>query len=308
MMGQEAAMQARKTLFPILTLVLAVCSVSPGCAQDIFSDVDWASTKQEMKDFGMQYENAWDMYRDFEAASRDRTLAPDEVPDWSGLWMHSGGGVYRLDRDGELPRLKGRYAEMMQEVADRAASGVRWDPHGGCGMPRGYPGMLKNQRPHEFAVTPHQTWQMAQARNEVRRIYTDGRQHTPEDWAYSTEHGDTIGFWNGDKLVTHTRFTDGGWVGRRDPYLSDQLEATEIWQKVDAETIKAHVWLYDAEALVEPWYTTQIYSKMRQEEGSPLRLEYWWNCDDPNNVVVPTPEGGTTHLDFDFTDVDDVPE
>ena len=58
MMGQEAAMQARKTLFPILTLVLAVFSVSPGRAQDIFSDVDWASTKQEMKDFGMQYENA----------------------------------------------------------------------------------------------------------------------------------------------------------------------------------------------------------------------------------------------------------
>ena len=50
-----------------------------------------------------------------------------------------------------------------------------------------------------------------------------------------------------------------------------------------------------------------IYSKMRQEEGSPLRLEYWWNCDDPNNIVIETPEGGTTYLDFDFTDVDDVP-
>ena len=45
-----------------------------------------------------------------------------------------------------------------------------------------------------------------------------------------------------------------------------------------------------------------------RRKGRLCGLKYWWNCDDPNNIVIETPEGGTTYLDFDFTDVDDVPE
>jgi hypothetical protein len=274
------------------------------------SGAGWPEEKQEMVELGMSYDSAWALYQAFEQEADDKTLEPNEVPDWSGLWEREGSPTrYDNDRVGNniTANLKGEYLQMMQEQVDNANEGKVWDPHSGCGQARGYPGMLKNGRPHEFAVTPHQTWHLGQARNEVRRIYTDGRGHVPDDWAYDTEHGDSIGFWDGDKLVTHTMYTNGGWIGRVMPYFSNQLEGTEVWQKVDEDTIHADVWIYDPEALEEPWYTRQIYHRMHEEPGQPLRLEYWWNCHSPNNIVVPTGDGGTTFLDFDFTDMDDVP-
>ena len=82
-------------------------------------------------------------------------------------------------------------------------------------------------------------------------------------------------------------YTNGGWIGRVMPYFSTQLEGVDVWRRIDHETIHADVWIYDSEALAEPWYVRQVYRLMEQEEGSPLRLEYWWNCHSPNNIVVP---------------------
>jgi len=294
-----------------LRLIAGIAMAAPAgaaLAQTASEAPDWPEQRQAMIELGMRYDTAWELYQSFEREAEDKTLELHEVPDWSGLWDRQGPpGRYDTDRVGNqiTAKLKGEYLEMMQEQIANAEEGRIWDPHSGCGQARGYPGMLKNGRPHEFAVTPHQTWHLGQARNEVRRIYTDGRGHVPEDWAYETEHGDSIGFWDGDTLYTHTMYTNGGWLGRVQPYFSTRLEGTEVWRKVDEETIQADVWVYDPEALEEPWYTRQIYKRMHQEEGSPLRLEYWWNCHSPNNIVVPTEDGGTTFLDFDFTDMDD---
>ena len=295
---------------PQFMAVPVLLLLSPAIGMSQTSDSDWAAEKQRMIELGQAHESAWSLYQAMESQADDKTLAPEEVPDWSGLWAREGGPTrYDADRvgSGTTAKLKGEYLEMLEEQVRNAEEGRIWDPHSGCGMARGYPGMLKNGRPHEFAVTPHQTWHLGQARNEVRRIYTDGRGHVPDDWAYETEHGDTIGFWEGDRLITHTMYTNGGWIGRVMPYFSTQLEGTEVWRKIDAETIQADVWIYDSKALEEPWYTRQIYRKMHQEEGSPLRLEYWWNCHSPNNIVIPTGDGGTTFLDFDFTDIDNPP-
>ena len=299
----------------VLCLSLTFCSValvwSDAGAQAHVESSDWAAEKQAMIELGKRHATAWDLYLTFKADAGDRAMAPpEEVPDWSGIWGRQGRPTsYDTDREGNAMtvKLKGEYLQMMQEQIDNAEQGRIWDPHSGCGMPRGYPGMLKNGRPHEFAVTPKQTWHLGQARNEVRRIYTDGRGHTPADWAYETPHGDSIGFWDGDTLVAHTMYTNGGWIGRVMPYFSTQLEGVDVWRKLDDETIQADVWVYDPEALEEPWYTRQIYKQMEQEEGSPLRLEYWWNCHSQNNLVVPTGDGGTTFLDLDFTDLDDQP-
>jgi len=299
----------------VVFMSLAFCSAalmwSDAGAQAHVESSDWAAEKQANIELGKRYAAAWELYTAFKADAGDRAMAPpQEVPDWSGIWERQGRPMsYDTDRVGNriTAKLKGEYLQMMQEQIDNAEQGLIWDPHSGCGMPRGYPGLLKNGRPHEFAVTPKQTWHLGQARNEVRRIYTDGRGHTPADWAYETPHGDSIGFWDGDTLVAHTMYTNGGWIGRVMPYFSTQLDGVDVWRMIDHETIQADVWVYDPEALEEPWYTRQIYKLIEQEEGSPLRLEYWWNCHSQNNLVVPTGDGGTTFLDFDFTDLDDQP-
>ena len=45
--------------------------------------------------------------------------------------------------------------------------------------------------------------------NDIRRIYTDGRDHVPAEDRYPISNGDSIGFWDGPKLVIHTNQLQG---------------------------------------------------------------------------------------------------
>ena len=97
----------------------------------------------------------------------------------------------------------------------------------------------------EFIVRPEQTWLTSETVNNVRRIYTDGRDHPPVDERYPLYYGDSIGFWDGQKLVIHTNQLMERSMGRSQPTQSDQMETVEIWQKINPTTIKADVWIYD---------------------------------------------------------------
>jgi hypothetical protein len=44
----------------------------------------------------------------------------------------------------------------------------------------GYPRWLTEPFLREFVVTPDQTWLINEMVNDIRRIYTDGCDHTPE--------------------------------------------------------------------------------------------------------------------------------
>ncbi|MGE4658942.1 MAG: hypothetical protein AAEI08_08445 [Gammaproteobacteria bacterium] len=63
------------------------------------------------------------------------------------------------------------------------------------------------------------------------------------------------------------------------------------------------MWIYDPPALIEPWYTRQLYIKLTDPENR-LRLRYWWCGENPNNVIVRTEEGGSQFGDFTFTEED----
>jgi hypothetical protein len=135
--------------------------------------------------------------------------------------------------------------------------------------------------------------------NDVRRVYTDGRAHVPEDDRYPLYNGDSIGFWDGDKLVIHTNQLRAGIYQRRNPDYSDQVETVEIWQKVNPTLIEVDVWVYDPPALVEPWYTKQAYAKL-DDQGKSLRIRFWHCGENQNNAVVETEGGGTQFRDFTF--------
>ena len=90
----------------------------------------------------------------------------------------------------------------MTAVVDRK-NGIEYDPLSQC-IPPGYPRWLDMPFLREFIVTPEMTTMIAEAFNSIRFIYTDGRGHIPEEDRYPTENGDSIGFWDGQKLITHT--------------------------------------------------------------------------------------------------------
>ena len=179
-----------------------------------------------------------------------------------------------------------------------ANKGIEWDPISTCAPP-GHPRWLTEPFLKDFVVTPDQTYLINEMVNDIRRVYTDGRGHPAEDDRYPLYNGDSIGFWDGDKLVIHTNQLRAGIYQRRNPDYSDQVETVEIWQKVNPQLIEVDVWVYDPPALVEPWYTKQAYAKL-DDQGKSLRIRFWHCGENQNNAVVETEGGGTQFSDFTF--------
>ena len=86
--------------------------------------------------------------------------------------------------------------------------GIEWDPISTCAPP-GHPRWLTEPFLREFVATPDQTWLINEMVNDIRRVYTDGRDHVPEEDRYPLYNGDSIGFWDGDRLVIHTNQLQG---------------------------------------------------------------------------------------------------
>ena len=192
-------------------------------------------------------------------------------------------------------------AKMLKRIED-VKQGIEWDPISTCAPP-GHPRWLTEPFLREFIVTPDQTWLINEMVNDIRRIYTDGRDHAPEADRYPLYNGDSIGFWDGDRLVIHTNQLQAGIYQRSHPDYTDQVETVEIWRKVDDKTLGADVWVYDPPALAEPWYTKQSYVKLNDPDKS-LRIRYWNCAENQNNTVFQTKEGATDFQGFTFTGKD----
>jgi hypothetical protein len=264
-------------------------------------------TRQRMIDLGRQYTTAADLYQALkQQANGGRRLTRANAPDWSGVYTRARGGI-TFDPDqpaGGLPtaKLTPAFQARLLERIKLADQGVEWDPISTCSPP-GHPRWLAEPFLKEFIVTPDQTWLINEMVNDIRRIYTDGREHVPEADRYPLYNGDSIGFWDGQKLVIHTNQLREGIYQRRNPDYTDRVETVEIWERVSDKLIEVDVWIYDPPALVEPWYTKQSYARLDDPDKS-LRIRYWHCGENQNNAVVQT-EGGTTQFpDFTFTEQD----
>jgi hypothetical protein len=262
--------------------------------------------KQAMIDLGIEHKTAWGLYQHLLAeADGGDTLSWETVPDWSGVWTRDAN-IFFWDPDqgsmDALPtaKLTPEYERLLLEKLDRINRGIEYDPLS-AGNPAGMPRWLAEPFLKDFAVTPKQTWLINEMMNEVRRIYTDGRGHLPPEDTYPLWLGDSIGFWDGDKLIIHTNSMREGQYQRIQPAYTDQVETVEIWQKTEDDTMVVHVWAYDPPALVEPWYVRHVYKKLTNDDGY-LRIQYWHFNENQNNTVIQTEEGASQFSDFTFTD------
>jgi hypothetical protein len=296
----------------VLRLTFAIIVTGLLGLSTVGAEDETAAERAEMKALGLKYDSAWELYAALkQKAKGSKPLHWRDVPDWEGVYTRTKGGT-AFDPDGpsqgEMPttaRFTPEYhARLVKAVEDRK-NGIEYDPLSQC-IPPGYPRWLDLPFLREFIVTPNQTTMIAEAFNSVRRVYTDGRDHIPEEDRFPTENGDTIGFWDDDKLVTHTNQLMAHMYERAQGFYSEEVEGVEIWQKIDDRTIVAHVWIYDPPALQEPWYTRQSYTKLHNPDKS-LRIQHW-ACKSPNNDVVETEEGGSEFTDFTFMKDDDEKE
>ena len=262
-------------------------------------------TKEQNIELGRQHKTALELYQALKLEAKNgRPLEWTRLPDWSGVYSRPANAGFAFDPDqqpGEGPTAK--LTPEYQAKTDR--SGSRRSSRGSSGIPSrpvrrpGHPRWLTEPFLREFIVTPNQTWLINEMVNDIRRIYTDGRDHVPQEDRYPIPNGDSIGFWDGPKLVIHTNQLQSGIYQRSHPDYSDQVETVEIWQKADDKTLTADVWVYDPPALTEPWYVKQSYVKLTDPDKS-LRIRYWHCGENQNNAVVQTKEGGTQFRGFTF--------
>lgn len=265
--------------------------------------------KQAMIDLGIEHETAWGLYQHFMSeASGAQPLSWEDVPDWSGVWTRETF-VFFWDGDqgtmDTLPtaKLTPEYERRLIEKLDRIDQGIEYDPLS-AGEPAGMPRWISEPFLKDFAVTPQQTWLINEMMNEIRRVYTDGRDHPPPEDAYPLWLGDSIGFWDEDRLIVHTNQMRDGQYQRIQPEYTDQVETVEIWQKTADDTIEVDIWVYDPPVLVEPWYTRQVFKKLTNDDNA-LRIRYWHFNENQNNAVFETDDGSSDFADFTFTDEDD---
>ena len=239
-------------------IVLALAAPLPAIAQDQPQFIgwmdkgdggdDWQASKAKLQALGEQFDTAMDLYDFFKEQSGGaetltfEQIGSDPAYDWSGVFTRTGGG---LSYDPEVKsseitaQLTDEGAAARQAKIDQIAStGGEYDPISDC-RPPGFPRWLTEPFLKDYVVTPDETWLMNEMVNDVRRIYTDGREHTPAADAYPTWNGDSIGFWNDGMLYTHTMYLNPGQYQRgTQPNYSDQVEVVERWKKVDDHTLR----------------------------------------------------------------------
>lgn len=291
----------------ITRIVVAACVAILSASVMAQAPTESPAGFQRMLQMGREHRTGWDLYMALKQAARGGQTSPpfSQLPDWSGLWTRgngSGGFVNAVPGGGPAPKLTAAALAKLKENDELAARGASYQENiSDCGPP-GYPMWLNTPFLREFIVRPEQTWLSSETVNNVRRIYTDGRGHPPAEDAFPLYYGDSIGFWDGQKLVIHTtQLMPRSFAGQLNQ--SEQMETVEIWERIAAGTIEAKAWIYDPTIYVEPWYVTRRYTQIVNADKV-LRMNYWHCGENANNEVFRTPEGSTQYKDFQFTDKD----
>jgi hypothetical protein len=296
------------TISRFLCAVAAMLVVWVGVPASVLAAIRLPATKAEMTELGRQHRTASELYKALrQQASGGKKLAAAELPDWTGIYTR-GGIIFNFDPDqgrNRLPtaKLTPEYEKRLLDKLDRIDRDIEFDALSNCAPP-GHPRWLTEPFLREFVPTPDQTYLINEMVNDIRRVYTDGRDHTPEADRYPLYNGDSIGFWDDKRLVIHTNQLTTGQYQRTQPEYSEQVETVEIWEKVDDRNIVAHVWVYDPPSLVEPWYVKQTYTKLSNDDHA-LRIRYWDCGENQNNTVIQTDTGSSQFRDFTFTSSDD---
>jgi hypothetical protein len=264
----------------VVVTIIALAVISRAGAQNVpgwmNQDGNWTATKSALQAFGERFQTSQEMFdalRKQANGGKPPAWAQLGEPafDWSGVYTRTMASLqYDLDLGPESGPVSAKLTPAGQAAvkakADQLArTGGEYDPLSDC-RPPGTPRWFTEPFLKEWVVTPNQTWLMNEMVNDVRRVYTDGRGHTPDDDAYPSWNGDTIGFWDGDVLVAHTKDLMKGQYQRGvQPNYSEQTTVVERWHKTDPKTLQADVWVFDPVNLAKPWYTRQSWTMLSDD-------------------------------------------
>jgi hypothetical protein len=215
-------------------------------------------------------------------------------PDWRGQWLRVDGGhgpqfdPSKPGGRGQQVPLTAEYQAVFESNLKSLATGTQpYNPQLGC-LPPGMPRTMILYEPMEVIVTPSITYLTFTFMNDLRRIYTDGR-----DWPEQVEPafvGYSIGKWTDtestgryDLLEIETRHIRGPRsLGVGIPLHQDNM--TVIKEKIyldkgNPDIMHNEVTTID-HAFTRPWTVAMTY----RHEHHPVWTEFF--CTEGNNHVV----------------------
>jgi hypothetical protein len=128
--------------------------------------------------------------------------------------------------------------QALKEAAEARQAGRPYrDSIGQC-YPAGMPMIMTRVWPIAMMQAPTVIYMMFNFTNSLRIIYLDGRKHTDPDIAELTYNGESIGRWEKDTLVVHTKYfeTNQHWIDEGIP-VSEEFEIVERIKLLEKGTI-----------------------------------------------------------------------
>ena len=227
----------------------------------------------------------------------------ETVPRWDGLWQTAGNTS--MDSFVDAPRFEGQVREGVLTPAYEEAFKERWREQTELGQvqydrlthcePPGYPRFLLEPYTHEFINLPHQSYQINDFDSSIRRIYI-GQEHSN---VYGTHSwfGDIIGFWDGDRLVTHTVYLLPVDFTRWAPMTSNQFQSVEVWELKSypdgTERLEVQVTFYDSFAFLKPVNAVYAFRRATALVEAGHRVQHW-ECELSSNSYLD--EDGSTNF------------
>jgi hypothetical protein len=221
----------------------------------------------------------------------------ETLPRWDGLWTAAGNTHMDLFINGSLrggtvkegvltPAYEAAYKERWRQQMEDGEVGYDRLTH--C-EPAGLPRWLLEPYNHEFINLPQESYFINDFANSIRRIYI-GQEHTnlPEMIGTHSWYGDTIGFWDGNKLITHTKYVFPADFTRWSPMTSNQFELVETWELKsfdDMDRLEVQVTMYDRHAFVKPLNAVYSFRRAPDLEEIGYRVQYW-ECEQSSNSYL----------------------
>jgi len=214
------------------------------------------------------------------------------VPRWDGLWVTAGNTHMDMfiDPPGFMGKVKAgvltapydkAYRERWRQQTELGE--VQYDRLTSC-EPPGYPRWLLEPYSHEFINLPGESYFINDYGPGIRRVYIN--QDHKNVFGTHSWYGDTIGFWDGNKLVTNTKYLLPGDFTRWSPMTSNQFESVETWQLKTypggVERLEVQVTFYDRHAFVKPVSAVYAFRRAKDLEAAGHRVQHW-ECENTNN-------------------------
>lgn len=192
---------------------------------------------------------------------KERPAPPFDV---TGTWfvdLSKGFADYMFGPPYPKFGAEGREALIEQPKAQARGETYR-DAIGQC-YPPGMPMLMTRVWPHAFIQLPTAIYVISGFNNSVRTIFLDGREHSDPDLVVPSYNGESIGRWDGDTLVVHTKYfeTDNHYIDLGIP-ISDQFELIERIRLINGgQTMEVEYELIDPQMWEGEWKSVKRYNR-----------------------------------------------